>query len=191
MVRISFFFGCLLLAQAAVGEDFPLAAWQCQGCHGPRGVSQGPAIPTIAGMSEDEMQAAFAQFQRGERGSTMMHRLATGYDGAEIVRIAAYFAAQSFAFQPQPHDPARAQKGAKIHRKFCNKCHTKQGTSNKFDAPVLAGQWLPYLRHAMTDFTTQQRPMPKKMRTAMNRLRARFGDEGLEDVLHFYASRQP
>ncbi|GEM_PF-3484095 len=169
----------------------PLEALQCAGCHGPRGMSQGPGIPIIAGMRADEMQDAFSQFRAGRRAGTVMPRLAQHLEDAQVARIAEYFASQPFGFHSQRVDAVRAARGQEIHQKYCNRCHGQDGTSNRLDAPILAGQWMTYLRFSLADFQAEHRPAPQKMRSALHNAVSRYGTQALEDVVHFYGSRQP
>jgi len=190
-IKIALLWLIWCIGLSAMADELPLEALQCQGCHGPQGISQGSAIPTIAGMSEEEMLEIFNQWQTGQRDNgSVMARLAIGYNETQIKRITAYFAAQPFAFQAQVTDPQRAKRGETIHRKFCNKCHTREATSNRFDAPILAGQKITYLRYSLEDFLAKTRPTPEKMNAALHRLTSRYGEAGLEDVIHYYASRK-
>lgn len=73
-------------------EQAALLASACFNCHGPEGVSPGP-IPSITGFSADQLIALLNAFKADEiAGTTVMSRIARGYDDAEIAAIAAYLA---------------------------------------------------------------------------------------------------
>jgi len=161
----------------------------CAGCHGTNGSSVGPASPTIAGISYDYFIETMEAYKKGERPSTIMTRIAKGYTEKEIKLMAKFFSKQPFVRQAQQYDKARASKGKKLHKKFCEKCHEEGGRSAEDDAGNLAGQWEPYLRFTMEDFTSGNRTMEKKMKKKMKLLDEEHGDQGVDDLIHFYASQ--
>lgn len=65
----------------------------CANCHGTTGQSVAP-MPTLAGLSKDNIARAMRDFRDGKRPATVMHQLAKGYTDAQIDLIAGYFAAQ-------------------------------------------------------------------------------------------------
>ena len=208
-------FGLLYLSTAWAGDTANPAMLSdtCLGCHGPGGISQGPATPTISGMSEvyivgamlaykydddeDKVNAAIeadADFEDVEffaRTSTVMSRIAKGYSEAEIKSIARHFASLPFQAQPQNTDAEQAKKGARIHEEHCEKCHEDGGKSAEDDAGVLAGQWVSYLEFVMADFTNGDRKMPKKMKKKMEETYEKHGgQQGIDELIHFYASHK-
>ncbi len=51
MVRSCFWIGAALLAMGAARADVAAIVKDCEDCHGPKGVSAWPEVPTIAGIS--------------------------------------------------------------------------------------------------------------------------------------------
>jgi len=107
----------------------------CMGCHGPNGVSLGPATPNIAGMNPSTFVKAMEEFRDEERPSTVMRHIAKGYSDEDFL------------------DADKVKKGAKLHQKYCQKCHTNSvhtivGSTN------LAGQWMLYLQFTLVDIYT-------------------------------------
>lgn len=162
----------------------------CAGCHGTKGSSVGPASPTIAGFSEDYFIETMEAYQSGERPSTIMTRIAKGYNDKEIKLMASYFSKQTFVRLSQDHDSKAASRGKKLHKKYCEKCHEEGGRLADDDAGILAGQWQPYLRFSLEDFTSGKRAMEKKKTKRINKLDKTHGQAGIDDLLHFYASQQ-
>ena len=158
----------------------------CAGCHGTDGVSMGPATPNIAGLSETYFTDTMLAFKSGERGSTVMGRIAKGYPEAEIKLMAGYFAKMPMASTHQETDAAKVAAGEKLYSKNCSKCHDENGTLADDDAGLLASQWLPYMRYAMEDFKAGTTEMPKKMKKKVDKL----NDAELEALLQFFASQQ-
>ena len=85
-------------AQANAPQDalyIKALAATCANCHGTEGRAvNGSAVPGIAGLPRDYIAAQMLAFKNGQRQATVMHQLAKGYSDAQIVAIAAYFAAQ-------------------------------------------------------------------------------------------------
>jgi len=162
----------------------------CVGCHGASGVSNGPAIPTIAGVSESYFMDAMNEYAKDERVSTIMGRIARGYSEDELKAMAGYFAKQKAVGAKQEFDAAKVKEGQKLHDKYCEKCHAEGGTSAEDDAGILAGQWKPYLEYSMQDFHAGTRSMPKKMKKKVKKMIEKKG-EGAEATLNeYYASQQ-
>ncbi len=183
----------------------------CVACHGTRGISAGPAIPSIAGFTRNYLIGAMLSFkfhddpdalkkiidERGEayedvlafsRYSTIMSRIATGYTIEEIEAIADYFAAQEPQAVRQQVDADRSSQGKKLHKAKCEKCHEDGGSSPVDDVGILAGQWMPYLRYTLQDYFDGKREMPKKMRTKLKELHKEHSEEGVESLIHYYGS---
>ena len=162
----------------------------CAGCHGTNGSSVGPASPTIAGISRDYFIETMEAYKKAERPSTIMTRIAKGYTEKEIELMADFFSKQPFVRYLQKFDEKKAKLGKKLHKKYCEKCHEDAGRSSEDDAGILAGQWEPYLRYSMEDFTSGNRTMEKKMKKKLDKLQAKHGDKGVDALIHFYASQQ-
>lgn len=169
------------------GAGAGMLAHGCTGCHGTDGASAGPATPSISGISAVYFAETMNRFKSGERKSTIMGRIAAGYSEDEIKALGEYFSKQSFVAANQPSDEKLAQQGAKLHKKYCEKCHGDGGTSREDDAGILAGQPTTYLRYTIADFKAGDRDMPKKMKAQFNRILKREGDAGVEALLNFYA----
>lgn len=179
----------------------------CAGCHGPDGVSTGPATPSISGFSRVYFINAMLSYKYGEdmakieeavkimdvdpddidtlkRPATIMGRIAKGYSDEEIKVLADFFARNTFLRATQNADAALAKRGKVVHDEACEKCHEEGGRIGD-GSGLLAGQWMPYLRNAVQDFTSGHRTMPKKMRAKVKDLT----DEDFEALVHFYGSQ--
>lgn len=210
---ITIVFGVSFTSTAAAdGASAEMLSNTCLGCHGPGGISAGPATPTISGMSEiyiigamlaykydndedkvDAIIEADAEFEDVEffaRTSTVMNRISKGYSEEEIKTIAKHFANLPFESANQSADAGQASAGAKLHEAHCEKCHEDGGNSAEDDAGVLAGQWVPYLEYTMADFASGDRDMPKKMKKQMEEAHAASGDEAVRDLIQYYANQK-
>jgi len=173
-----------------MGASASMLANTCAGCHGFDGVSQGPAAPTISGFSKFYFVELMKGFKENTIPSTIMNRMATGYTDEELELIADFYVAKPFVKAKQPFDEGQVEEGAKLHDKYCEKCHADGGTSREDDSGLLAGQWTPYLKWTMEDFVSGAREMPKKMRKKVDKLLDKEGDAGIAALLDYYASQQ-
>lgn len=184
----------------------------CLGCHGPNGISVGPATPTISGMSEIYIIGAMLAYKFGDdedkaeeaieadpdledveyfpRVATVMNRIAQGYSVEEIKLMAKHFAELPFESAAQDADSGQAKTGAKRHDKYCEKCHEDGGRSAEDDAGVLAGQWMPYLHYTMADFADGDRAMPKKMKKKMEEMHEAHKDAATAELIEFYGGAE-
>ena len=203
---------CMGAAQADVATKEMLTN-TCIACHGPAGVSAGPAIPSLSGMTKNyfagamlaykyddnpeglekalgelEKDKAYEDAEAYERYGTIMGRIAKGYTLDEIKLMAEVFAGQKPALVSQSFDKTKVEMGEELHEEFCDKCHTDGGMSPEDDVGLLAGQWTPYLHFTLADYLEGQRKMPKKMRTKLRELHEAHGMAGIESLLAFYAS---
>ena len=173
-------------AHLSAAPTATMLADTCAGCHGTDGASTGPAIPSLAGMSEIYLVDSMKAYKSGERASTVMGRIAKGYSDEEFQLMASVFAKQPVAVTSQQTDAAKAEAGSKLYEKNCEKCHDEKGALADDDAGILYSQWLPYLQYSMEDFMAGSREMPKKMKKKVEKL----SDAEIDALLHFFASQQ-
>ena len=88
----------LLLAGLAEGgparaADAPPGASSCTGCHAARKIPNS-VIPRIAGRKSADIATAMREYRSGAWPSSVMGRIAKGFDDSQIDAIAAWFAAQ-------------------------------------------------------------------------------------------------
>ena len=197
-----------LWACAAVGTYLPsgdvLAAdveklvAVCADCHGKGGASKESDVPIIGGYSTEFLTNNLTAYQTKDRdcpetkfreGSKKgeksdMCQIVKGMSADDIKAIAGYFAKQKFVRAKQKFDAALAAKGKGVHADYCEKCHSEGGTVAEDDTGLPAGQWMPYLRHALKEFKTGKRPIPKKMKAKLDEV----SDADLEALVNYYGS---
>ena len=199
-----------ILCSPAAVSDPSLLAEGCTSCHGPEGVSQGPATPVISGLSRNYLIGALLAYKYTDdlseaesiieenpdledviilgRPSTIMQHVARAYTLDEIKALADYFSNRDFVEQSQPADAARAKNGNKLHKKYCEKCHEEGGRSTEEDAGLLAGQWKSYLTFTLADFVAGEREMTKKMEKKIKDIRKKAGEQAISDLIESYIS---
>nr|WP_323696800.1 cytochrome c4 [Thiorhodovibrio litoralis] len=177
------------LAETATSD---MLANTCAGCHGTYGNSQGPATPTIAAMDPIVFVETMQYFRDDETYSTIMGRIARGYTDEELEKMAEYFHKQEYAAAKQDFDQALVEQGGELHEKYCEKCHIEGGkpVPEEEDYYILAGQWTPYLKYAMTDFRDERREIPKKMKSKLESMLESDGEDSLAALWAYYASQQ-
>lgn len=181
------------LATGALAEEIATGKMlvdTCAGCHGTNGNSVGPASPSISAMDPLVFVDTMIAFQEGDTYSTIMGRIAKGYSSEEITQLADHYAALPFEKAIQTFDAGQVKKGAKLHDKYCEKCHAEGGQSAEDDAGVLAGQWVQYTRWQMDDFQAGSRKAPKKMAKQVKKMLSKEGTAGIDALLNYYASQQ-
>jgi sulfide dehydrogenase cytochrome subunit len=162
-------------------------AFTCAGCHGTDGSSVGPSSPSIAGMDPEVFIDAMQGYKFDERNSTIMNRIAKGYNEEQIKSMAWFFAKQTLQVSPQKHDAELAKLGAKLHEEYCEKCHEDGGKPG--DSGTLAGQWMPYLHYTMDDFIDGRREYPRKMKRKVDAAIKAEGEQAIQALIHYYGSQ--
>jgi cytochrome c553 len=82
-----------ILPAAAFAADAPPGASSCSGCHAPA-ASGAVIVPPLGGRPAAETASLMREFKSGARPSTVMGRIAKGFDDAEIDAIAQWLGAQ-------------------------------------------------------------------------------------------------
>ena len=180
-----------LSLHASANDTGRALANACTGCHGIDGVSEGPSIPSIAGLPKEYFTEIMLGFKLDQLPSTVMGQVAKAYDRSELALLAGYFANKPFTPARQPFDPELAKKGAGLHKEFCEECHEKGGSSTEDDEiSVIAGQQMRYLRWTLDDMKRNRRVATRKMAKKLRKLLKAEGNSGLDALVHYYASQQ-
>lgn len=184
----------------AQGREAEVAQRVCSACHGAGGVSLNPLVPTLAGQPYTLIEDNLLAFRAGNRScspqradgspsaalaQTMCAQVQDLKD-SDIAALAGYFEDLDFVAAQQAFDSGLAARGAAIHRQAgCERCHADGGSETLGMAPVLAGQWTPYLRRALNAIRAGTRHGPKMMNEPLRQL----DDAAVEALLNYYASR--
>ena len=148
------------------------AAAGCAGCHGEVGVSENPAIPSLAGQDAKYFVAALKNYKDGSRRDEPMKGLVAPLDETSIRNMGAYYATQ----QPQPAKVRRPLTSAEWAQR-CDRCHGVDGNSTDPRMPALAGQRLDYLQKVLHAYRTGARKSPQM--AAMSDVLTEIDVEGL------------
>jgi len=147
------------LGAAALAQPFEERLAACLACHGEKGVSENPEVPSLAGMPADFTLIQLFLFRQGTRKIEIMNDVAKTMTDDDLRKFADYFAKLP---KPAPQggvpDPAIAARAqAVIAKNHCNSCHNPD-FSGREQMPRLAAQREDYLLKAMRDYKAAQRP---------------------------------
>ncbi|EGM75934.1 cytochrome c553 [Rheinheimera sp. A13L] len=84
------------LAAPAMAQDAAAGktkAAVCAACHGAEGVSVIPDYPNLAGQKVKYLESSIKAYRDGQRKHAVMSPMAAGLSDADILDLAAYFAA--------------------------------------------------------------------------------------------------
>jgi cytochrome c553 len=150
-------FGALATSAHALTYDEKLPA--CLSCHGEKGISENPEVPSLAGMPADFTLIQLFLFRQGTRKVEIMNDLAKDMTDDDLRKFSEYFAKlpppKASGEAPNPEIAARAQ--AAIAANHCSSCHNPD-FSGRDQMPRLAVQREDYLLKALRDYKSAQRP---------------------------------
>jgi cytochrome c553 len=138
---------------ASAGQS---AAAACAGCHGDKGVSSNPAIPSLAGQDAQYLAAALHAYKEGTRSDETMKGLAASLDEPAAKDLAAFYASQ----QPRPTGVRKPLTTAEWVQR-CDRCHGVNGNSAEPGLPALAAQRQDYLEKVLHAYRTGERKSPQ------------------------------
>ena len=182
----------LLLASAgapAQGAQPPAATLAaCAACHGPGGNAQIAQFPSLAGQPKVFIENQLVLIREGLRDIPPMKDVMAGLKDAEIVLLAAHFAAQPVAPRAGPVQPDKLRAGAEVAAKMlCGTCHLPDFRGQN-QVPRLAGQSEEYLLLAMKQF--RDKPGPGRD-TIMAASLYGLKDPELANLAHFLTHFKP
>lgn len=160
----------------AVGDPAngePLSAG-CGECHGARGVSHDPLIPSLAGQEPVYLVTAIKAYRSHEREHEDMM---TEKTDQEIEDIAAYYAIQTGEAAGDPSVPMK-ELAAK-----CDRCHGPAAGTTSMVVPALNGQNREYLVGVMKAYRDNDRG-----NSMMHKMSSNYSDETIEAIATYYAN---
>ena len=169
----------------------------CTDCHGENGNSKIINSPSIAGMSTEYFAETMQEYKDKTRPAEKlknkkktMKDVVKKLSDADMVALGEYYTKQKFIPFKQDFDTGKAKAGKKLHRKYCDKCHTEGGSSAEDDAGILAGQPSGYLKYSLGSLASGKREMGEKMAKKFKKMQKKEGDAAIDKLVHYYASQQ-
>jgi len=157
----------------------------CTACHGVNGNSTVAQFPVLAGQTSRYLYLQLKDFKEGRRAEPQMEPFIKDLTRADMLDLAAYFAAQ----KPRPSafnsDPARVARGrAKADETLCTMCHLG-GFKGQNEIPRVAGQHPGYVVKQMLDFKTGRRTNDAGNMASVSKT---LSERDIEDLSHFLAT---
>jgi cytochrome c553 len=161
MVAHKFFAACfatVLLWAAARAETFQERAAPCFACHGGKGQSETPEIPSLGGQPAPYLLIQIYLFREKQRVLDVMNELTKSFTDDDLRTFS-----DNLAKLPPPPapsdagDPARIAAGrALITQHRCNSCHNLD-LSGKENVPRIADQREDYLVKTLREYKNNTR----------------------------------
>lgn len=146
-------------------DTHALAQQVCSSCHGPRGNSSNPDVPSLAGQVAPYLEKQLAAF-KAQRRHGVMSGVASGLSAAEAHALATYFSQQPAHWNPMRSAAARNSKRGRTiylegidskHVPACASCHALNGSGLAPEFPRLAGQHASYIAAQLRAFRASNR----------------------------------
>ena len=136
----------------------------CGACHGADGNSTAANYPNLAGQTPEYINKQLHDFKSGARKNAIMAPNVTQLSAADMLNLAAYFAAQT----PKPKlakDATLVAEGKRIYMggnaasgvPACASCHGPAGEGIPVQFPRLAGQHAKYVQSQLVGFRSGDR----------------------------------
>lgn len=154
-----------ILASTNTQRGAALAAEVCAACHGEKGLSPAPNIPSHAGQTAYAIYKQLHDYRSGARAHPQMTPVAKQLPEKDLASIAAYYAAASKEYAAlgsreligDPHIDRLAKEGDSRRRiPACLSCHVN-GAGGPIETPVITGQAAEYMLKQMNDFASGAR----------------------------------
>lgn len=176
-------------AQTAAGRGAALAeARGCGACHGERGVSSTPEIPSLAGQQAGFVSLQLVLFREGLRDVPAMAAAVEGLEDSELEDLAAYFAALPHAPPPdrkQRRGTLYDQGAALVEELRCGICHLPS-LAGQNQVPRIAGQREEFLAATLRAYRDDRR---QGSDTQMNGVMRGLKDPDIDAIAHYLALR--
>jgi cytochrome c553 len=147
----------------------------CGKCHGARGISHRPLVPSLASQDPVYLVRASKAYRDHERSedTKMPAKTDEQYDN-----IAAYYAIQKMTAS------VGDQLSVKDMAEKCDRCHNPPAGQRNLTIPTLRGQSHDYLVKAMKEYRDADRD-----NSMMHKMSANYSDEMIEALASYYASQ--
>ena len=180
----------VLIATSAGAQDVAAGrtkAQTCAACHGADGNSVAGEFPILAGQTARYLYLELLDYKEGRRKNPVMSPMAANLSKADMLDLAAYFAAQT----PRPTnfkvDDQKVLAGkAKAAETLCTMCHLG-GFAGQNEIPRVAGQQYQYTVTQLKDFKARTRTNDGGNMTSVAQT---LSDEDIDNLARYLTSLQ-
>ena len=173
---------CVTRVAGAAQWEPRLAA--CLACHGDKGQSAIPEVPSLGGQPAFYLSVQMLMFRDRLRVVDMMNQQMRGFSNDELQKLANLIAKLP---PPQPAgegDPMRMELGRTLaEQNRCNFCHSSNYSGER-NVPRLAGQREDYLVKALREYKSNAR---RGYDASMADVLYHVSDEQILDLAYFLA----
>jgi len=161
----------------------------CSNCHGVDGNSVRTDIPNLAGQNPAYIIEQIDKFESGARKNFVMQTLAGIFTFKDKVNLAVYYTSQNV--KQHKADERLAERGQRIYRNVCFRCHGENGKGEEGYAR-LAGQRIEYVKMTLKRFRAIATKTAdvldiKRSNTNMEQVTVFLTDEDIEGLANYIA----
>lgn len=165
-------------------EAGKVLAADCGGCHGDRGVSTTPGMPSLIGLDTKYFVWTLKAYKSGERKNDMMKSFVTNLSEADMENLALYYGLIKPPTKKEVSLNA-SQTAGKTASAACDGCHGAGGVSGSPANPSIAGQEPQYFITVMQAYKGGTRN-----HEAMKGVAAGLDDKTIKDLAAYYAIQE-
>jgi cytochrome c553 len=138
-------------------ETIAERAAPCLACHGDKGVSETPDIPSLGGQPAPYLLIQLYLFREKQRTVEIMNEMTKGFTDDDLRNFSDYIAKLPPPAATDGGDAARIQSGrALITANRCNSCHGLD-LAGRDNIPRIAGQREEYLARTLREYKSNTR----------------------------------
>jgi cytochrome c553 len=143
---------------AARAETFEERVAPCLACHGEKGQTENPEVPSLGGQPAPYLLIQLYLFREKQRTVEIMNDVTEKFTDDDLRTFSDYLAKLPPPKAPdEPVDVARMQAAATLITRFrCNACHNLD-LSGKENVPRIAAQSETYLRQTLREYKNNTR----------------------------------
>jgi cytochrome c553 len=172
------------LSSSAGAQTFDERLSVCLACHGEKGQSETPDVPSLGGQPPLYVLIQLYMFRQKLRTSEPMNEMTRDLSDADLQRFADTIAKSPPPQPPSDLDAARAARARElVTRHRCGFCHDADFSGND-SVPRLAAQREDYLLKALREYKAGTRP---EYQPIMAEVMGPLQDQDLADLAHFLA----
>jgi len=191
VINLTATFMALALVQtasaAADAERGKKLADTCRGCHAVEtynNIYPTYHVPKIAGQNADYIVNALTLYRDGQRQHGTMTAQASSLSDQDIQDIAAFLQSAGGALDPAAPGKGTAPAAAQV----CAACHGPAGISPIPTNPNLAGQYLDYMKQALSAYRSGSRKGPNAI--AMQAQLGAVSEEDLAAIALYFSQQE-
>jgi cytochrome c553 len=167
----------------------------CEACHGKKGNSTDPSVPSLAGQGSTYLRSQLAAFQ-AQRRVGVMSGIAMNLSSTDVREAARYFSQQIPQGRPRrTADSNDWRRGQSIYDAgiaatnvpACASCHALDGAGLPSEFPRLAGQHSRYVAAQLRAFRSDNR---LSTNTMMQNVSAKLSDDEIRAVADYVENLQ-